>query len=121
MKTLSLIIIFFMMYIIIRHLLKNNTIEGLANCSQDQDDLTYQNTATIEQQQTEIDDFKKSIEEEVNKMQQQVKAFDIQLVKNKTKIATNAESIKSSVSNIHAAATQKEAELDKASGTSSPS
>ena len=36
--------------------------------------------------QKEIDDFKKSIEEEVNKMQQQVKAFDIQLGKNKTKI-----------------------------------
>ena len=57
MKTLSLIIIFFMMYLIIRHLLKNNTIEGLANCSQDQDDLTYQNTATIEQQQTYLNEL----------------------------------------------------------------
>jgi len=121
MKTLAFIVIFFMMYLIIYHLFKNPIVESLANCSQDQNDLTYQNTATIEQQQKEINDFKKSIEETINKIQKQVKVFDIKLSKNKTKITNNTKSIKSSVSNIHTAALQKEAALDKVSGTSSAS
>jgi len=49
------------MYLIIQHFI-NIDIEGLANCNQDQHDLTYKNTATVEQQQTEIDDFKKNME-----------------------------------------------------------
>ena len=54
-----LILIFFMMYLIIQHFI-NTDIEGLANCNQDQHDLTYKNTATVEQQQKEINDFKKN-------------------------------------------------------------
>jgi len=58
MKPFILILIFFLMYLIIQHFM-NPTYEGLANCSKDEDDLTYKNTATIEQQQKELDDFKK--------------------------------------------------------------
>ena len=56
MKTLIFVIIFFMMYLIIEHFFITNK-EGLANCNTAQHDLTYKNTATIRQQQTEIDDF----------------------------------------------------------------
>ena len=58
--TLTLILIFIMMYLIIQHFINTDIVEGLANCNQSQHDLTYKNTATVEQQQTEIDDFKRS-------------------------------------------------------------
>ena len=68
MKTLIFVIIFFMMYLIIKHFFMTNK-EGLANCNTAQHDLTYKNTATIQQQQTEIDDFKSNMESQLNSLQ----------------------------------------------------
>ncbi len=52
MKTLIFCHYIFMMYLIIEHFFMTNK-EGLANCNTAQHDLTYKNTATIQQQQTE--------------------------------------------------------------------
>ena len=113
--TLTLILIFFMMYLIIQHFITD--IEGLANCNQDQHDLTYKNTATVEQQQTELNDFKKNMKARLSELQTQVKGFNTQITKNKKDVAKNATTIKSTVSDINDAKNQKEKELDKAAGS----
>ena len=113
--TLTLILIFFMMYLIIQHFI-NTDIEGLANCNQDQHDLTYKNTATIEQQQKEINDFKKTMQSRLSTIQTQVKGFNTQIAKNKKEVATNATTIKSTVKDINEAKNRKAKELDKAAG-----
>ena len=112
--TLILILIFFMMYLIIQHFITD--IEGLANCNQDQHDLTYKNTATIEQQQKEINDFKKTMQARLSTIQTQVKGFNTQIAKNKKEVATNATTIKSTVKDINEAKNRKAKELDKAAG-----
>ena len=114
--TLILILIFLMMYLIIQHFI-NTDIEGLANCNPDQHDLTYKNTATVEQQQTEIDDFKKNMETRLSALQTQIKGFNTQIAKNKKDVAKNATTIKSTVSNVNDAKNQKAKELDKAAGS----
>ncbi len=113
--TLTLILIFFMMYLIIQHFI-NTDIEGLANCNQDQHDLTYKNTATIEQQQKEINDFKKTMQTRLSTIQTQVKGFNTQIAKNKKEVATNATTIKSAVKDVNDAKNRKAKELDKAAG-----
>lgn len=113
--TLTLILIFFMMYLIIQHFITD--IEGLANCNQDQHDLTYKNTATVEQQQTEINDFKKNMKARLSELQTQVKGFNTQIVKNKKDVTKNATVIKSTVSDINDAKNKKAKELDKAAGS----
>lgn len=110
MTTLILILIFFMMYLIIQHFI-NPVHEGLANCNQDQNDST-KNTATIEQQQAEIDDFKKNMEDRLSEMQSQVIGFNTKIFKNKKEVAANATTIKSTVKAVVAAKKQKEKELD---------
>ncbi len=115
MKTTIFIIIFFMMYLIINHFL-SISIEGLANCNNDQHDLTYKNTATIQQQQSEINDFKSNMQSKIAQLQTQVSGFNAQMTKNAASIATNAKQIKSTVQDIMAAKKQKEKELNKAGG-----
>ena len=113
--TLTLILIFFMMYLIIQHFI-NTDIEGLANCNQDQHDLTYKNTATVEQQQTELNDFKKNMKARLSELQTQVKGFNTQITKNKKDVAKNATTIKSTVKDVNDAKNKKAKELDKAAG-----
>jgi len=113
MKTLIFVIIFFMMYCIIEHFFMTNK-EGLANCNTAQHDLTYKNTATIQQQQTEIDDFKSNMESQLNSLQSRVKGFNAQISKNSKGIASNATNIKSTVKDVNAAKKQKAKELNKA-------
>ena len=115
MKTSIFIIIFFMMYLIINHFF-SISIEGLANCNNDQHDLTYKNTATIRQQQTEIDDFKSNMESQLNSLQSRVKGFNAQISKNTKGIASNATIIKSTVKDVNDAKKQKAKELNKAGG-----
>ena len=95
-----LILIFFMMYLIIQHFIHID-IEGLANCNQNQHDLTYKNTATVEQQQTELKDFKKNMEARLSALQTQVKGFNTQIAKNKKDVAKNATTIKSTVKDVN--------------------
>jgi len=111
--TLILFLIFFIMCLIIQHFITD--IEGLSNCT-DQHDLTYKNTATVQQQQTEIDDFKKKMETRLSSLQTQIKGFNSQIVKNKKEVAKNATTIKSTVSDINDAKNQKAKELDKVAG-----
>ena len=115
MKTLIFVIIFFMMYLIIEHFFMTNK-EGLANCNTAQHDLTYKNTATIQQQQTEIDDFKSNMESQLNSLQSQVKGFNAQISKNAKGIASNATKIKSTVKDVNEAKKRKAKELNKAGG-----
>ncbi len=115
MKTSIFIIIFFMMYLIIEHFFMTNK-EGLANCNTAQHDLTYKNTATIQQQQTEIDDFKSNMESQLNSLQSRVKGFNAQISKNSKGIASNATKIKSTVRDVNDAKKQKAKELNKAGG-----
>ena len=115
MKTLIFVVIFFMMYLLIQHFMYV-TKEGLANCSNDQHDLTYKNTATIQQQQTEIDDFKKDMQSQLTTLKTQVQGFNTQMTKNANSIAANAKKIKSTVQDIQAAKKQKQAALNKAAG-----
>ena len=115
MKTLIFVIIFFMMYLIIEHFLMTNK-EGLANCDTAQHDLTYKNTATIQQQQIEIDDFKTNMESQLNSLQSRVKGFNTQIAKNTTGIADNATKLKSTVKDVNNAKKQKAKELNKAAG-----
>jgi len=115
MKTLIFIIIFFMMYLIIQHLMYA-TKEGLANCSSDQHELTYKNTATIQQQQNEINDFKSSMLSQLNTLKSQIQGFNTQMTKNATSIAANAKKIKSTVQDVNNAKKQKEKALNKAGG-----
>ena len=115
MKTFIFIIIFLMMYLIIQHFLSYSQ-EGLANCNPDQHDLTYQNTATIQQQQTEMNNFKSSMESSLNDLKSQVLGFNTEISKNTTNIAANAKKIKSTVQDIQAAKKQKQAALNKAAG-----
>jgi len=103
------------MYLIIQHFITD--IEGLANCNQDQNDLTYKNTATVEQQQKEINDFKKNMETRLSTLQTQVKGFNTQITKNKKDVTKNATTIKSTVKDVNEAKNQKEKELDKAGGS----
>ena len=116
MINFMLILIFFMMYLIIQHFI-NTDIEGLVNCNQDQHDLTYKNTATIEQQQKEINDFKKTMQSRLSTIQTRVKGFNTQIAKNKKDVATNATTIKSTVKDVNAAKNEKAKELDKAAGS----
>ena len=115
MKTLIFVIIFFMMYLIIEHFFMTNK-EGLANCNTAQHDLTYKNTATNRQQQTEIDDFKSNMESQLNSLQSRVKGFNAQISKNSKGIASNATKIKSTVKDVNDAKKQKAKELNKAGG-----
>ncbi len=115
MKTLIFVIIFFMMYLIIKHFFMTNK-EGLANCNTAQHDLTYKNTATIQQQQTEIDDFKSNMESQLNSLQSRVKGFNSQISKNAKGIASNATKIKSTVKDVNDAKKRKAKELNKAGG-----
>lgn len=119
MKEWIYLIILFMLYLIFQHFIKSHFREGLENCNLDQNDLVYKNRATIDQQQEEINDFKKSIMDELNNLQKKIKSFNIKLTNNKKNITTNTTSIKSSIKNIHNAVNQKSEELDKVSGTSS--
>ena len=112
MKTLIFVIIFFMMYLIIEHFFMTNK-EGLANCNTAQHDLTYKNTATIRQQQTEIDDFKSNMESQLNSLQSRVKGFNAQISKNTKGIASNATNIKSTVKDVNDAKKQKAKEYGK--------
>ena len=114
--TLTLILIFIMMYLIIQHFI-NIDVEGLANCNQNQHDLTYKNTATVEQQQTELKDFKKNMETRLSALQTQVKGFNTQIAKNKKDVAKNATTIKSTVKDVNDAKNQKAKELNKISGS----
>lgn len=114
--TLTLILIFIMMCLIIQHFINTN-VEGLANCNQNQHDLTYKNTATVEQQQTELKDFKKNMEARLSALQTQVKGFNTQIAKNKKDVAKNATTIKSTVKDVNDAKNQKAKELDKISGS----
>ena len=109
--TLILFLIFFIMCLIIQHFITD--IEGLSNCNPDQHDLTYKNTAAIEQQQSEIEDFKKNMQSRLTTLQTQVKGFNTQISKNKKEVATNATTIKSTVKAVNAAKNKKAAELDK--------
>ena len=111
-----LILIFIMMYLIIQHFI-NTDIEGLVNCNQDQHDLTYKNTATIEQQQKEINDFKKTMQSRLSTIQTRVKGFNTQIAKNKKDVAKNATTIKSTVKDVNEAKNEKAKELDKAAGS----
>jgi len=111
-----LICIFFLMYLIIQHFIGTSIIEGAANCNSDQHDLTYKNTATIEQQQTEINDFKKSMESRLKALQTKVTGFNTAISKNKTNVAKNATTIKSTVKDINDAKNQKAKELNNVTG-----
>jgi len=104
------------MYLIIQHFI-NTDIEGLANCNQDQHDLTYKNTATVEQQQTELNDFKKNMKVRLSELQTQVKGFNTQIAKNKKDVVKNATTIKSTVKDVNDAKNKKAKELDKAAGS----
>jgi len=115
MKTLIFVIIFFMMYLIIQHFMYS-TKEGLANCNSDQHDLTYKNTATIQQQQNEINDFKSSMLSQLNSLKSEVQGFNAKMSKNASNIADNAKKIKSTVQDVNQAKKQKEKELNKAGG-----
>jgi hypothetical protein len=104
------------MYLIIQHF-TNPTYEGLAKASvcskdEDEDDLTYQNRATIEQQQKELDDFKKNIEGRLSELQTKVKGFKTRIKKNGTSVAANASHIQSTVKDVNNAKNQKAKELD---------
>ena len=92
-------------------------VEGLESCNIANDDLAYKNAASIAQQQTEINDFKKQIESKLQSMETEVTAFNLNAVKNKNNIALNSTAIKSSVGNIQKQAKAKEAALDKLSGS----
>ena len=59
--------------------------------------LRIKNAASIAQQQTEINDFKKQIESKLQSMETEVTAFNLNAVKNKNNIALNSTAIKSSV------------------------
>ena len=111
--TLILFLIFFIMCLIIQHFITD--IEGLSNCT-DQHDLTYKNTATVQQQQTEIDDFKNNMESQLNSLQSRVKGFNTQISKNTTGIADNATKLKSTVKDVNNAKKQKAKELNKVAG-----
>ena len=114
MKTFIFIIIFLMMYLIIQHFIGHSQ-EGLANCSS-QEQAVNNNTATIAQQQSEIDDFKSNMQSKLNSLKTQVQGFNAQITKNATNIATNAATIKSTVKDIQSAKQQKQKALNKAGG-----
>jgi uncharacterized protein YlxW (UPF0749 family) len=104
------------MYLLIQHFTNPGILEGLASCKQDQHDLTYKNTAAIEQQQSELSDLKKNMKSRLASLKTEVKGFNTQISKNKTDVATNATAIKSSVKKVQSAAHNKGKALDKAGG-----
>jgi septal ring factor EnvC (AmiA/AmiB activator) len=116
MTSLILFLTFLMMYLIIQHFMGTTIIEGLSSCDSDQHDLTYKNTATIEQQQKEIADFKKSIKSRLAVLQTQITGFNISIQKNKAAVAKNATTIKSTVKDINDARKKKAKELNAVSG-----
>ena len=103
MKTFILILIFFIMYLLIQHFINENIYEGVCNKEQD---------AAIEQQQKEIDDFKKSMEGRLSSLKKKVVGFNTQINKNKKDIAANAALIQATVQDVNAAKDKKAKELD---------
>ena len=113
MKTFILILIFFIMYLLIQHFINENIYEGA--CNKDQDTLTFKTAATIEQQQKEIDHFKKSMKGSLSSLKKKVVGFNTRINKNKKDIAANAALIKKTVKAVNAAAIAQEAKLEAAS------
>jgi len=101
------------MYLLIQHFINENIYEGV--CNKEQDAATFNTAATIEQQQKEIDDFKKSMEGRLSSLKKKVVGFNTQINKNKKDIAANAALIKSTVQDVNAAAIEQEAKLEAAS------
>lgn len=110
MKTFILILIFFIMYLLIQHFINENIYEGV--CNKEQDAATFNTAATIEQQQKEIDDFKKSMEGRLSSLKKKVVGFNTQININGSGVSKNATSIKSTVQDVNAAKDKKAKELD---------
>jgi vacuolar-type H+-ATPase subunit I/STV1 len=110
MKTFILILIFFIMYLLIQHFINENIYEGV--CNKEQDATTFNTAATIEQQQKEIDDFKKSMEGRLSSLKKKVVGFNTQINENVTGVSKNAALIKSTVQDVNAAKDKKAKELD---------
>ena len=117
MKLLIICIIFFILYLFIYNFLNYfKIIEGLETCDKNKNDLTFKNTASIEQQQIQLKDFEEEIEQQLNTLKNKVIGFQSNISKNKKNIALNAKNLKSALSNIKNAAQSKQAQLNKAAG-----
>ena len=118
MKSFTFLLIVLVGFLILRSLFKSSIIEGLEgqeDCPPDKADLTYKNTATIQQQQTKISDFQDDIKTELQALTDKINMFNIGIITNEQKIAANTALIKSSVGKIQDASSAKEKELDKLS------
>ena len=117
MKLLVICIILFMLYLCLNHFYQpNKTMEGLEVCNKTQDDLTFKNTASIEQQQSELKDLEEEINRHLKTLQTKVTGFQRSISKNNKNIALNAKNLKSSMNDIKNAAQAQQAQLDKAAG-----
>ena len=117
MKVLVICIIFFMLYLFWNHIFRTNVlVEGLEVCDENKNDLTFKNTASIEQQQAELKDFEEDMEGQLKALESKVKGFSTSITKNQKNIALNAKNLKSSMNDLKKAAQAKQAELDKAAG-----
>jgi len=113
MKQLTYLLIIVLSGLILRTLLRVNLVEGLSSCTPDKQNLVYQNTAAIEQQQKDMDDYEASVEKTIEYLQTEVTAFSTLISQNASNIAENKEEIESSAKMIKTAADKKGAELDK--------
>lgn len=106
-----------MLYLCLNHFYQpNKTMEGLEVCNKTQDDLTFKNTASIEQQQSELKDLEEEINRHLKTLQTKVTGFQRSISKNNKNIALNAKNLKSSMNDIKNAAQAQQAQLDKAAG-----
>ena len=93
-----------------------NCIFENMDCSKekkDQNRRVYKNSGIIQQQQGEINDFKKSAESEIQELSKKIDSFQKTIADNRKKISQQDKQIKSVAVKAKAAATAKQKQMDK--------
>ena len=115
MLILIYFLIVFFLFLIFSYTFNNSIVENM-DCSKekkDQNGRVYKNSGIIQQQQEEINDFKKSAESEIQELSKKIDSFQKTIADNRKKISQQDKQIKSVAAKAKAAATAKQKQMDK--------
>jgi|TARA_B110000037_G_C17023781_1_gene466444 peptidoglycan hydrolase CwlO-like protein len=116
MKEFILLIVFCITVLFLQNIFRWSNKEGLENCNSSENNASYKNSATIQHQQNQIDDFKNAINKKLSVLKAQIASWNISITANKNDISKNTKKIKSTVQDIQTAKEKKEKKLDEAGG-----
>tara|TARA_Y100001933_G_C18721143_1_gene447494 strand:+ start:205 stop:561 length:357 start_codon:yes stop_codon:yes gene_type:complete len=114
MKEFILLIVFCITVLFLQNIFRWSNKEGLENCNSSENNLSYKNSATIQHQQNQIDNFKNTINQKLSALRAQIASWNISITANRNNISKNTKKIKSTVQDIKDARKKKEKKLDEA-------